>query len=359
MEFTHLHVHSHYSLLDGLPRIDDLISRAQELGMNSLAITDHGNLYGAMEFYKKAKKAGIKPIIGCEAYVASGSRHGKQPGLDTKRYHLVLLAKNKKGYQNLVKLISKAWLEGFYYKPRVDKELLKQYGEGLIGTSACLAGEISNALRGNDWERAKKTAREYQSFFAPGDFYLELEHHPHTGDQMETNEKMIKLAKELNLPLTAAHDVHYIRPEDAHAQDILMLVNTNAKFDDVDRLTMRNDDFSMQPAENMAEFFKHAPEAIKNTMEIAAKCNLEMDINGYQLPHYDVPEGETAEGYLKKLCELGLQKRYAKTTVQMRDRLDYELSVINKMGFASYFLIVQDFVKWAKSNQIVTGPGRG
>ncbi len=359
MKFTHLHTHSHYSLLDGLAKIDDLIGKAKELKMDSLALTDHGNLYGAIEFYKKAKKAGIKPIIGVEAYVTAGSRHSKQPGIDSQRYHLVLLAKNKEGYKNLVKMVSKAWLEGFYYKPRIDKELLKQYGQNLIGTSACLAGEISRALHANDSAKAKKLVQEYRGFFAPGNFYLELEHHPNTGDQMEINEKIIKLAKETNTPLVAAHDIHYVNPEDSHAQDVLMMVNTNAKFEDADRLTMKNDDFSMQPGENMADFFKHVPEAISNTQVIADACNLDLDLSGYQLPHYTVPENFTPETYLRHLCEEGLQRRYRQTTPEMMDRLNYELSVIEKMGFASYFLIVQDFVRWAHANNIVTGPGRG
>ncbi|PJE59863.1 MAG: DNA polymerase III subunit alpha, partial [Candidatus Portnoybacteria bacterium CG10_big_fil_rev_8_21_14_0_10_44_7] len=303
--------------------------------------------------------AGIKPIIGCEVYVAAGSRHSKQPGTDAKRYHLVLLAKNKTGYQNLVKMVSRAWLEGFYYKPRIDKELLRAHGEGLIGTSACLAGEIAQALRVNDATKAKKIIKEYQQFFAPGDFYLELEHHPNTEQQMAVNEKMIKLAQEMKLPLVAAHDIHYVYPEDATAQDILMLVNTNAKFEDEDRLTMKQDDFSMQAPEQMADFFRHVPEAIKNTQKIAAACNLELKLGGYQLPHFAVPAGFNSNSYLKKLCEEGLPTRYQKTTTEMLDRLNYELGVIAKTGYASYFLIVQDFVRWAKQNNIVVGPGRG
>ena len=359
MKFTHLHVHSHYSLLDGLPKIDPLIDRALELGMDSLAVTDHGSLYGAVEFYKKAKAKGLKPIIGSEMYVAPESLLSKRPKIDDKNYHLILLVKNKIGYQNLVYMMTKAWLEGFYYKPRLDKELLRAHGEGLIGTSACIAGEIARAIRISDLKRAEALAVEYQEIFGKGNFFLELEHHPNLEEQKKVNAALINISQKLHIPLVCAHDVHYIKPEEAEAQDILMLVNTGANLDDPERLTLKSDDFSLRPPQDMIEWFKDTPEAIDNTQKIASECNFEFELGKYQLPVFKVPSGQAPEAYLRDLAYAGLAKRYPGHDEEARKRLEYELSVIVKTGFASYFLIVQDFVSWARTNGIIVGPGRG
>jgi len=256
MKFTHLHVHSHYSLLDGLPKIDEILDHIKSLGMDSCALTDHGVLYGAVEFYKKAKEKGIKPIIGSEVYLSVDRMDQKRPGVDNKRYHLVLLVKNEEGYRNLVKLITKAHLEGFYYKPRIDEELLAEHGRGLIGLSACVQGKIPRLIISNQIEEAKKQALRYQEIFGPGNFYLEIQHHPNIEEQNKVNKALIKMSKELNIPLVATNDTHYLKPEDAEAQDILMLINTGAKPDSRERLTMKIDDFSMRSPEQMIEDFK-------------------------------------------------------------------------------------------------------
>lgn len=360
MKFTHLHVHSHYSLLDGLAKIDGLVDRAIELGMDSLALTDHGSLYGAVEFFKKAKAKKIKPIIGTELYVAPERMQDKRPRIDDKNYHLLLLAKNKKGYQNLVYLVTQAWLDGFYYKPRTDKETLKKYSEGLIACSACLAGEVPQATLSGDPNKAENVALEYQEIFGPGNFYLELQDHKNLPEQKKCNEALKKIAKKTGIPLVATNDIHYLRTEDAEAQDILMLVNTNAIVDDPERLSMKNNDFSMRPPSEIIEAFKDVPEAIENTQKIAQACNFEFELGKYQLPHYQVPGGKNPEEYLKELCFQGMAKKYpGEVRKEVLDRLEYELSVIKTTGFASYFLIVQDFVNWAKSQNIIVGPGRG
>jgi len=358
-KFTHLHVHSHYSLLDGLPKIDPLIDRALELGMDALAITDHGSIYGAVEFYKKAKAKDLKPIIGSEMYVAPESLASKRPKIDDKNFHLIILVKDKIGYQNLVYLTTEAWLKGFYYKPRIDKELLKKHSAGLIATSACLAGEISRAIRTNNLAQAELLALEYQKIFGAGNFFLELEHHPNIPEQKIVNEALIKISKKLNIPLTVAHDVHYINPEEAEAQDILMLVNTSANLDDPERLTLKADDFSLRPPQDFFEWFADVPQAIANTQKITQLCNFEFELGKYQLPNFQVPNGKSAEEYLRDLSYDGLKKRYPSVNQEIKTRLEYELSVIQKTGFASYFLIVQDFVNWAKQKGIVVGPGRG
>ena len=273
MKFTHLHVHSHYSLLDGLPKIDEILDYIKELGMDSLAITDHGNLYGAVEFYKKARERGIKPIIGAEVYLAFERMYQERPNIDDKRYHLVLLIKNEQGYKNLVKLLTKAHLEGFYYKPRVDEELLTQYSEGLIALSSCLAGKIPKMILAKKMDEAEKTAKTYQEIFGKDNFYLEIQHHPNSPDQKIANKGLIALSKKLGIPLVATNDVHYLKPEDAQAQDILMLINTGADPNDPERLSLREDDFSMRSQEKMLEDFKDMPEAIENTQKIAELCN--------------------------------------------------------------------------------------
>lgn len=358
-KFTHLHVHSHYSLLDGLPKIDEMVEHAKSLGMEALALTDHGVMYGAIEFYKKAKAAGIKPIIGIEAYVAPNGRLNRRPGIDDVRYHLILLAKNDEGYRNLLALASKAYLEGYYYKPRIDKELLREYGTGLIGLSACLGGEIPKLLLGNRAAEAERVLAEYEEIFGKDSFYLELQHHPNIPEQEKLNTLLIALSRKTGTPLVATGDIHYLHKEDREAQDVLMAINTNHKTLDSERLSMREEDFSMHSPGEMAEFFAEIPEAIDNTQRITAECDLEIELGKTQLPYYEIPDGKTDSAYLRELCEVGVRRRYAEVTDDIRNRLDYELDAIAKTGFSSYFLVVQDFVNWAKQNGIVVGPGRG
>ncbi|MFW6283687.1 MAG: DNA polymerase III subunit alpha, partial [Minisyncoccales bacterium] len=359
MKFTHLHVHSHYSLLDGLPKIDELIQNVKEKDMDSVALTDHGVMYGAVEFFKKAKEAGIKPIIGCEVYVAYEGMEQKRPNIDNKRYHLVLLAKNKKGYQNLVKLVSKAHLKGFYYKPRIDEELLKKHSEGLIGLTACIQGEIPQLIISNKKDQAKELIKKYKNIFKEGDFYLEIQDHPEIKEQTKVNKELKKYAEEFNLPLVATCDVHYLEKEDAEAQDILMRINTGTTANDSDRLSMKESDFSLRSPKEMKESFKDTPEAIKNTQKIVEKCDFEFELGGLQLPKFEVPKGKTAEKYLKELSYEGAKERYGEITEEIDERLTRELTLINNNGFSTYFLIVQDFINWAKNNGIVVGPGRG
>ncbi len=317
-------------------------------------------MYGVVEFYQKAKKRGLRPIIGCEAYVAFESRRQKRPNIDNKRYHLVLLVKNKEGYRNLVRLTTKAHLEGFYYKPRIDKELLREHANGLIGSSACLAGEIPQAIINGKTKKAEELALEYQDIFGKGNFYLEIQHHPGLTHQKQVNDTLIKIAHKNKIPLIATNDVHYVKPEDAEAQDVLMGIQTDKRLDDQDRLTMRADDFSLRPMEQMIKDFKDVPEAIENTQRIVSQCDFEFELGKIQLPYFKVPKEQTPEGYLKELCEKGLEeKKFEAPLNEVLERIDYELGVIKKTGFASYFLIVQDFVNWAKSQNIVCGPGRG
>jgi len=357
--FVHLHVHSHYSLLDGLPKIDELLSYVKELGMESVALTDHGVLYGAVEFYKKAKEAGVKPIIGVEAYLAENRMQDKRPNVDDKRYHLVLLAKNEVGYKNLVKLITRAHLEGFYYKPRIDDELLQKHTEGLICLTACLQGKIPRLILAGRKEEAENQILRYQKMFGKDNFYLELQNHPNIKEQQRVNEALIEFSKKLNIPLVATNDSHYLKKEDAKAQDILMLINTGAKQDDPERLTMLADDFSLKAPEQMEQEFKDIPQALENTKIIAQKCNFEFKLGETRLPYFPTPDNKDPNDYLRELCLKGLEEREISDKKKARERLEYELSVIKQTGFASYFLIVRDFVNWAKENRIVVGPGRG
>ncbi|MDO8529114.1 MAG: DNA polymerase III subunit alpha [bacterium] len=361
MKFTHLHVHSHYSLLDGLAKIDDLLDRAKELGMDSLAITDHGVLYGAVEFFIKAKERGIKPIIGCEMYLAPNGLQSKNPTQeDRTRYHLILLVKNNIGYKNLMKLISIAHLEGFYYKPRIDKETLRKYSEGLIGLSACAEGEIPSYIINGKYSKAKELAEEYVEIFGQGNFFLEIQDHPHFKNQQIANEGMIKLSKESGIPLVATSDVHYVNKEDSSIQDILLCIQTNRKVYEKNRMNLTDFDLSLRTPEEMEKAFKDTPEALENTQKIVSMCDFKITLGETQLPHFEVPEGYNSESFLKKLSEEGLEKRFGKTTTkEQKERMDFELSVIEKTEFASYFLIVQDFVNWAKNQGIVVGPGRG
>ena len=358
--FTHLHVHSHYSLLDGLPKIDELLNYTAELGMDSVALTDHGSLYGAVEFYKKAVKRGIKPIIGAEIYVSSGKMDQRRPNIDGKRYHLVLLVKNEEGYKNLVKLITKAHLEGFYYKPRIDEKLLSKHTSGLIALSGCLQGKIPQLILAKKLAEAENLALKYQEIFGKDNFYLEIQHHPNNKEQKIVNQQLCLISKKYGIPLVATNDVHYLKSEDAEAQDILMLINTGSDPNDPERLTLKQDDFSMKTPEEMIKDFKHLPEAIENTQKIAELCNFQFELGKIKLPKFEVPNGKSADEYLEELCSEGVKRRYGNhPKKEILDRLNYELGVIGQTNFASYFLIVQDFVNWAKQNRIVTGPGRG
>jgi DNA polymerase III subunit alpha len=366
MKFTHLHTHSHYSLLDGLSKIDELVNRAKEMGMESLALTDHGVMYGAIEFYKKAKKAGIKPIIGCEIYVSENGMHQKRAGVDDKRYHLILLSKNETGYKNLIKIVSSAHLEGFYYKPRVDKNFLRQHSEGLIALSACLGGELSRAIASRNYEKAKKIALEHEEIFGKGNYYIELQQHPNIEDQNIVTPQLVRLARDTGIPMVATQDSHYTHTDDAHAHDVLLAVQTGNKLDDTDRLSMKDDNFALLSGEEVFEKFRVlgedvAKEALENSEKIASLCDLEIELGKTKLPTFPLPEDyQTAEDYLKKLSDDGLIARYGDNiTEEIKDRLEYELKVIKQTGFAAYFLIVQDFVNWAKQNGIVVGPGRG
>jgi len=359
MQFTHLHVHSHYSLLDGLPTIDELLNRVKELEMDSIALTDHGALYGAIEFYEKALKMGIKPIIGIEAYMAFGKLSQKRPNIDNKRYHITLLVKNINGYRNLVKLVTKSNLEGFYYKPRIDEEILSQYHKGLIVLSGCLQGKIPSLIQGNHLEEAKKTALKYKEVFGKDNFYLELQHHPHLPNQEKVNKALLKFSQELDIPIVATCDAHYLKPEDAEAQDVLKLIETGEDIDNPQRKTMMGEDFSLKSPKEMAEYFKDIPQAIENTQKIKEMCNLKLELGKIKLPHFPTPDNQPAGDYLERLCYEALPKKYPKNKEEAGKRLRYELGVIKQMGFADYFLIVYDYVKWAKEHRIVVGPGRG
>ncbi len=357
--FVHLHTHSHFSLLDGLPKIDKLIEKVKELGMDSVALTDHGYMYGIIEFYKTAKKYKIKPIIGVEVYVAPRTMKDKEAGIDDKKYHLVLLAKNNTGYKNLIKLTTTASLEGFYYKPRVDKELLARYSNGLVALSACMSGEIPRAILTRNFEKAEKLIQKYKEIFGRN-FYLELEHHPGIKVSETVNKKLIEYSEKFDVPLVAAYDVHYLEKDDAKAQDTLMAVQTGAKLGEGDRITLAQDDFSLKSPKEIHETFPYPKEALENTVKIAKECNVEIEIGKTLLPTYNVPKGKTADEFLRELCLLGAKKRYKLPLAkEVIERIDYELSVIEKTGFAAYFLIVSDFVNWAKNNKIVVGPGRG
>ncbi|OGF73321.1 DNA polymerase III subunit alpha [Candidatus Giovannonibacteria bacterium RIFCSPHIGHO2_02_43_16] len=359
MSFVHLHTHSHYSLLDGLTKIKDLVREASRMEMPALALTDHGNMYGAIEFYKAAKNAGVKPIIGFEAYVAARSLKDKEPGVDERRYHLTLLAENEEGYHNLIELVTTSNLEGFYYKPRVDKDLLRKHSKGIIALSGCMSGEISRAILRKDSEGAERLIDEYRGIFGKENFFLEISHHPGIPAHEEIQKGLLELSRQTKTPLVATQDSHYLRADDAQAQDILLAVQTNSKIDNEDRLTMKADDFSFRSPKIMRELFKDLPEAIENTLEIANRVNLTIPMGVLQLPHYDVPGEISPEKYLAELCRGKLLKKYPSANAEIKNRLDYELGVIGKTGFSTYFLMVQDFVNWARKEGIVVGPGRG
>jgi DNA polymerase III subunit alpha len=364
MSFVHLHTHSHYSLLDGLTKLDELVDFAKSDGAPAVALTDHGVMYGVIEFYQKCKKAGIKPIIGVEAYLAPGSRFDKAARSDEKNYyHLLLLAKNDQGYKNLIKLTSLAHIEGFYYKPRIDWEILSQYKDGLICSSACLGGEIPRLILSGKMDRARQRILDYNELFGKDHFYLELMPHSNLEGQEIVNDALIAFSKELGVPLIATNDIHYLRREDNEAQDILLCLQNKKKRTDTGRMSMADGNYSMRPAAEMSKLFSHVPEAITNTLKIADMCDLEIELGKINLPHFDVPEGYDGNTYLRHLCEEGLLKRYGKSykevDAEIKDRMDFELETVSKMGWPSYFLIVADFVTWAKLNGIVVGPGRG
>ena len=360
-DFVHLHCHSEFSLLDGLAKIPDLLSRAKDLGMDTLAITDHGSMYGAIKFFLKAREYGIKPIIGIETYQAKRSRFDKQQGIDNDSYHLVLLAENNTGYQNLMKLTTLANLEGFYYKPRIDMSVLKEYSEGLICLSGCLNGEISQLLLNHQEIQAETRAREFLEIFGEERYYLEIQNHPKVELQAKVNEKIIALSRKLGIPLVATNDIHYINAEDAEAQEILLCVQTQHTIVESKRpLSMiSSPDFYMRSPDEMKGLFIQYPEAIKNTVKIAARCNVEIELGRWILPSFEVPSGETGESFVRKLAKERLPTRFPKITSIITDRLNYELDIICKKGYATYFLIVADFVNWAKDKGIAVGPGRG
>jgi len=356
-DFVHLHLHTEYSLLDGAARIEPLVKKAKELGMTSLAITDHGSMYGTIPFYKACIKAGIKPIIGCEIYLTDNMQE-KVSRQEQNTYHLVLLAKNQKGYENLLQIVSIAHLQGFYYKPRVDKTILKQYHEGIIALSACLSGEVNVHLLHDQYDRAKQAAREYQEIFGADHFFLEIQDHG-LEEQQKINPLLIRLSKETNIPLVATNDVHYIEKEDAIIQEVLMAIGTGNTLEDQNRLAFPAKEFYLKDKETMGRLFTDLPEAVQRTKEIADRCHVEIPLHQLALPKFPLPEKITSDAFLKALALKGLKKRYQNITKELKKRLQYELSVIEKMGFADYFLIVWDFMKFAHQSKIMTGPGRG
>ena len=359
MAFTHLHVHTEYSLLDGSGKIKEIIARAGELGMDSIAITDHGAMYGVIDFYKAAKDAGIKPILGCEVYVAPGSRFDRETGIsDDRYYHLVLLAENNEGYHNLMKIVSKSYTEGFYYKPRVDYELLREYSKGIIALSACLAGEVQKYLARGLYEEACKAALRYREIFGEDNFFLELQDHG-IPEQSLVNQQLMRMSAELGIKLVATNDVHYTYANDAEAHDILLCIQTGKKVSDTDRMRYEGGQYYLKSEAQMRDLFPYAPQAVENTHMIAERCNVEIEFGVTKVPHFDVPEGYDSWTYLNYLCRKGLSERYVDKAHDIEERLDYELSVIRTMGFVDYFLIVWDYVNYARENGIAVGPGRG
>ncbi|MBR2489118.1 MAG: DNA polymerase III subunit alpha, partial [Clostridia bacterium] len=358
MEFAHLHLHTEYSLLDGCCRIKKLIDKVAEVGQKSIAITDHGVMYGVIDFYKYAKSKGVKPIIGCEVYVAPRSRFDKQKGLDNGYSHLVLLCENNEGYSNLIKLVSAGFTEGFYSKPRVDRELLAKYHKGIIALSACLAGEIPKAILNGDYEKAKQTALWYKNTFGENNYFLEIQDHG-IREQKISNNGILRLSEETGIPLVATNDVHYINAEDYRMHKVLLCVQTGSKISDESALEFKTNEFYLKSAEQMAKLFENAPSAVENTVKIAERCNVQFEFGKIKLPRFDIGERDHFE-YFKEKCVEGMHRIYGENPEKaVLDRLDYELSVINRMGYVDYYLIVADFVNYAKNNNIPVGPGRG
>lgn len=368
MNFTHLHVHTEYSLLDGSSKIGEIVKRAKELGMQSLAITDHGVMYGVIDFYRAARDAGINPVIGCEVYVAPGSRFDREAGTgsqedgrenESRYHHLVLLAENNKGYGNLIKIVSRGFTEGFYYKPRVDYEVLQQFHEGIIALSACLAGAVPSLLARGLYEEACGEAKKLQSVFGEDNFFLELQDHG-IPLQKTVNQGLLRMHEDLSIPLVATNDVHYTLDSDAEAHDILLCIQTGKKVSDENRMRYEGGQYYLKSAEEMAKLFPYAPEALENAYKIGERCHVEIEFGQYKLPHFDVPDGYTSESYLRELCEKGLVSRYGEERAkELKERLDFELDTISTMGFVDYFLIVWDFIRYAKDHGIPVGPGRG
>ena len=359
MSFTHLHLHTEYSLLDGACRISRLMDDVKQKGMRAVAVTDHGAMFGAVEFYQAAQKAGVKPIIGCECYVAPRSRFDKTRGLDTQRYHLVLLCKNETGYRNLIAMVSQAWTEGFYTKPRIDKELLQAHHEGLIALSACLSGEIPRALQSGDYDGAKETALWYRDLFGEGNYYLEVQNHG-LREELALIPDLVRLSKETGIPLVATNDAHYLNRADAEAQQVLICIQTNHTLGEETGLEFSTDDFYVKTEEEMRALFPNLPEAIDNTQVIADQCNVDFTFGNTILPHFEVPNHMDHFEYFKNQCFFGLCRKFGDNPPQNYvDRLNYELEVINKMGYVDYFLIVHDFIRYAKEKGIPVGPGRG
>jgi DNA polymerase III subunit alpha len=351
--FVHLHVHTEYSLLDGLSKIKKLVALVKEMGMNSVAITDHGSMYGAIEFYKTCVKNEIKPIIGCEVYLAPKGHLDKSPN-NRRNYHLILLAKNMTGYKNLMKLVSIGHIDGFYYKPRIDWDILQKYSEGLICTSACVEGEISQLILDNNLTLATKRASEYQQLFGE-DFYLEIQRHPGLDSQDKANEGIIKISRELGIPLIATNDAHYLKKEDAFAQDVLIMINTQTNINSKNRLSMADiPDFYIKSPEEMAAQFADIPDALENTQKIADKVNLELEIGKWYFPKFKLPEGVNAEDHLTKMVYDSALAHYGEITPEVKERLDYELDVICSKGYAAYFLIMRDFIRWCEENDTPT-----
>ena len=359
MSFAHLHVHSEYSLLDGACRIEPMLDKIKSMGQTSVALTDHGVMYGVVDFYKAAKARGLNPIIGCEVYVAPRSRFDKVHGIDNERYHLILLCKNNTGYKNLIKLVSEGWVNGFYTKPRVDKELLEQHHEGLIALSGCLAGEVARALERNDYEEAKKVAEWYNGVFGDGNYYLEIQNHG-LDEQLRINPMLISLSKELNIPLAATNDAHYVDKQDSKIQQVLICIQTNHTLGEDTGLEFVTQEFYLKSEEEMREAFSECPQAVDNTAKIAEQCHVEFEFGKTKLPHFDVPDGWSHFDWFANLCRKGLKERYGDSPPQEYiDRLEYELGIIDKMGYTDYYLIVHDFIRHAKSVGIPVGPGRG
>ncbi len=359
MAFTHLHTHTEFSLLDGSNKITEYVKRVKDLGMDSAAITDHGVMYGVIDFYRACKNEGIKPVIGCEVYVAPGSRFDKEPGIGDDRYHhLVLLAENDIGYANLCKIVSKGFTEGYYYRPRVDKEVLRKYHEGIIALSACLAGEVPRFIIKGMMEEAKKAVLEYKDIFGEGNYFLELQDHG-IAEQKTVNAVLIRLSEEYNIPLVATNDIHYTYEEDVESHDVLLCIQTGKKVTDEDRMRYEGGQYYVKSEDEMRLLFKYAPQAIENTHKIAERCNVEIEFGNTKLPHFEVPEGYDSWTYLNMLCKKGLEERYPDDDGSIAERLDYELSVIKRMGYVDYFLIVWDFINYSRENGIPVGPGRG
>ncbi len=357
-DFVHLHVHTEYSLLDGAGHIDALLDRCKELGMSSLAITDHGVMYGVVDFYREAKKRDIHPIIGCEVYISPRSMEDKEARSDSDYAHLVLLAKNQTGYENLIKLVSLGFLKGFYYKPRIDYNVLEKYSEGLIGLSACIAGDIPSLILEGNYKGAKELAIRLNNIFGDENFYIELQDHG-LEEQRRANEGLVRISEETGIPLVATNDVHYVERDDAEAHDVLLCIQTGKTLEDEDRMQFGTREFYLKSYEEMATIFHEYPEALSNTVGIAKRCNVEFDFDTTYLPSFEVPEGFTSSEYLRKLCNEGMEKKYSPVTVEVRERLHYELDVIEEMGYVDYFLIVWDFIRHAREEGIIVGPGRG